>query len=140
MTERYERIRKLLDERDALREALEDIRSRSSINLAMRPDPVALTSELGNMHQISDAALSNGEAEMTDRLMTTHGHDCWGWGPKHYECAVRRVERLEEALRELVDLKDNVKHSFPNDYAVRKPLAWDKARALLRDQEEGNGQ
>jgi hypothetical protein len=49
------------------------------------------------------------------------------------------AERLAEALRELVDLKDNVKHSFPNDYAVRKPLAWDKARAMLRDKEEGIG-
>ena len=47
-----------------------------------------------------------------------------------------RAERLAEALRELVDLKDNVKHSFPNDYAARKPLAWDKARAALRDHDK----
>ena len=40
---------------------------------------------------------------MTDR-QSTHGQDCWGWGPKHYECAVRQVERLAEALRELKDL------------------------------------
>jgi|GEM_PF-3362144 len=37
---------------------------------------------------------------MTDRYLSTHGNDCWSWGPKHYECAVRRVERLEEALRD----------------------------------------
>ena len=43
---------------EALREALEDIRSRSSINLAMRPDPFALTAALGDIHQIADAVLS----------------------------------------------------------------------------------
>jgi len=35
---------------------------------------------------------------MTDR-QSTHGHDCWGWGPKHYECAVAEIERLREQLR-----------------------------------------
>lgn len=35
----------------------------------------------------------------TDRHMITHGPGCWSWGPKHYECAVRRIEQLEEALR-----------------------------------------
>lgn len=45
-------------ENKRLREALEDILSRSSINLAMRPNPVALTAELGNIHQIAGAALA----------------------------------------------------------------------------------
>jgi DNA repair exonuclease SbcCD ATPase subunit len=35
---------------------------------------------------------------MTDR-QSTHGHFCWGWGQKHYECAVREIERLREQLR-----------------------------------------
>lgn len=34
---------------------------------------------------------------MTDR-QSTHGHDCWGWGPRHYECAVREIERLAARL------------------------------------------
>src|SRR5690606_17882028 len=42
-------IRALLDERDALREALEDIRSRSAMNWAMRLDPFARLAELGNI-------------------------------------------------------------------------------------------
>lgn len=29
---------------------------------------------------------------MTD-LQTTHAPDCWGWGPRHYECAVGQIER-----------------------------------------------
>jgi len=40
---------------------------------------------------------------MTDR-QSTHGHDCWAWGPKHYECAVAEIERLREALKDIRSL------------------------------------
>jgi addiction module HigA family antidote len=39
---------------------------------------------------------------MTDR-QSTHAADCWAWGPGHYKCAVREIERLRtenERLRE----------------------------------------
>jgi len=42
---------------DALVEVLEDIRSLSSINLAMPPNPFVLTAMLGDIHQIADAAI-----------------------------------------------------------------------------------
>ena len=58
----YVRADKLQAEVAALREALKEIRSRSSIDLAMRPDPVALTAELGDIHQIADAMLKAREA------------------------------------------------------------------------------
>lgn len=45
-------------ENKRLREALEDILSRSSMNLAMNPNPFELTAMLGDIHQIADAALS----------------------------------------------------------------------------------
>lgn len=50
-------VKALRTEVDALRGALEEIRSRSTMNLAMRPDLFALTAELGNIHQIADAAM-----------------------------------------------------------------------------------
>lgn len=66
----------------------------------------------GDIHQI--AVLPNEEGEMSDRTLTTHSPDCWSRGPKHYECAVGRVERLEEALRLIESAKAR---GFGIDYA-----------------------
>jgi len=43
---------------EQLAEALEEIRSRSCMNLAMNPNPYELTALLGDIHQIADAALA----------------------------------------------------------------------------------
>ena len=29
----------------------------------------------------------------------THNEECWTYGPRHYECAVREIERLLGAIR-----------------------------------------
>ena len=39
---------------------------------------------------------------MTDR-QSTHSQDCWGWGPRHYECALRESERDEALLRQALE-------------------------------------
>ena len=52
------RWRKEIERAERLAEALEDIRSRSSIDLAMRSDQFELTARLGDIYQIADAALS----------------------------------------------------------------------------------
>lgn len=28
----------------------------------------------------------------------THGPECWKWGQKHYECALRRIAALEQGF------------------------------------------
>lgn len=34
---------------------------------------------------------------MTNRSKaTTHAEVCWSWGPAHYECAMREIERLRK--------------------------------------------
>ena len=43
---------------ERLAEALEEIRSRSAMNLAMRPDQFELTARLGDIYQIADDALA----------------------------------------------------------------------------------
>ena len=57
--------------------------------------------------------MRHGRRAMTDR-QSTHGHDCWGWGPKHYECAVAEIERLREQLR-LATVDQAIEEADAND-------------------------
>ena len=40
---------------------------------------------------------------MTDS-QGTHGPGCWGWGSKHYECAVGQIGRDEALLRQELEV------------------------------------
>ena len=33
----------------------------------------------------------------------THSDGCWKWGPAHYECAIREIERLNDGHRQFVE-------------------------------------
>ena len=41
-------------------------------------------------------ALLTSLIEQTERP-STHAEGCWDWGPKHYECALAEIDRLEAA-------------------------------------------
>jgi 5'-deoxynucleotidase YfbR-like HD superfamily hydrolase len=71
--------------------------------------------------------------------------DLRGWGTlsaKHGEEKAAEImdangrllaasHEMAEALRELIDLKDNVKYSNPGDYQRRKEAAWQAARDAI---------
>ena len=54
----------------------------------------------------------------TDR-QTTHAQGCWGWGPRHYECAVGQIERDEALLRQALEALD----SDHSDIQLRTAIA-----------------
>src|SRR5690606_30444873 len=41
-----------------------------------------------------------GVADRHETRAATHADDCWSWGPGHYDCDVREIERLRGALEE----------------------------------------
>jgi hypothetical protein len=79
---------------------------------------------------------------MTDR-QSTHGHDCWGWGSKHYECAVREIERLRKMhqdayQRGLQAGSRGLREMYDTIQAVKRQDAWGNTRlteALMEAEE-----
>ena len=50
----------------------------------------------------------------------THDPICYEYGPRHYECALREIERLREALRLERQLKDDALRAFNEARAALK--------------------
>lgn len=79
---------------------------------------------------------------MTDR-QSTHGHDCWSWGPKHYECAVGQVERLRKMhqdayQRGLQAGSKGLREMYDAVQTVKRQDAWGNAQlteALMEAEE-----
>lgn len=46
--------------------------------------------------------------DCNETSVTTHADDCWGWGPKHYKCAVREIEALRAELDESCAVGDKL--------------------------------
>lgn len=98
MTDRYQEIRQALE--------MESTPGASFI-AACNPDTIrALLEELDALREA-----------VTSR-QSSHAAGCWAWGPKHYECAVRKIKELQEALEALKAENDRRN----NDTYSRHPL------------------
>jgi hypothetical protein len=88
---------------------------------------------------------------MTDR-QSTHAPGCWGWGPRHYECALREIELLVAEWKRVTAAQGEAKARAERLAEALRHQRWcrtcaedgwesceegRKNDALLRDQEEG---
>jgi Uncharacterized conserved protein len=80
---------------------------------------------------------------MTDRSKaTTHAEACWSWGPAHYKCAMREIERLREELSEVraeLERKDAEIARLRAQLEYTDRYAMDSIRTASRDLDDWHG-
>ena len=58
----------------------------------------------------------------------THGDGCYSWGPSHYECAMREIERLREALQKIAAVDDE---KLPTPATQAEGVLWSTLDACV---------
>ncbi|MFZ5667980.1 MAG: hypothetical protein ACOY4K_00660 [Pseudomonadota bacterium] len=75
--------------------------ARKRLEVAARLAPRELQDGNGDIHfgaVVDPADLREVLSASTGDRIGTHGPDCHLWGPRHYECALRKIEEMAAML------------------------------------------